>query len=338
MALGADGQELVVADVTIDERAETVYNFEVEEYHTYFVGEVGVWVHNAEYDMTKIKGFKKSGILGKVGQFLYNGFTGKGWGSDEALIQGAYSDSMDSMKGIFGKNVKEHTAWAKGNAALMAKQLGYDISKVDLKAYQKANAKVERYSKAYSETGKESLKERIKGEYVQNGKNITSELNKAKGRFGEIENKTVQKRFQEQSLEWSQKQICNVNGIYMMLKEEGANVGSLNDFIVKGAKNGGIVKNDDNLGFVRIGNYNTLVESYTINGKPIKLRTTTDINEVKAANTKMALAKNKSHMWGLARAKDDKLFISDPGHPSQFGKSPDSHYLHTAEKYYYIQR
>ncbi|TGL23750.1 hypothetical protein EHQ47_05000 [Leptospira bourretii] len=46
VALGADGQELVITDIIIDERVETVYNFEVEEYHTYFVGEVGVWVHN----------------------------------------------------------------------------------------------------------------------------------------------------------------------------------------------------------------------------------------------------------------------------------------------------
>ena len=27
----------------------TVYNFQVEEYHTYFVGEQGILVHNAEY-------------------------------------------------------------------------------------------------------------------------------------------------------------------------------------------------------------------------------------------------------------------------------------------------
>ncbi|TGM06410.1 polymorphic toxin-type HINT domain-containing protein [Leptospira jelokensis] len=53
VALGADGRELVVADVIIDERAETVYNFEVEEYHTYFVGEVGVWVHNEDCSKTQ---------------------------------------------------------------------------------------------------------------------------------------------------------------------------------------------------------------------------------------------------------------------------------------------
>lgn len=30
----------------LSERSSTVYNFEVEDFHTYFVGEVGLWVHN----------------------------------------------------------------------------------------------------------------------------------------------------------------------------------------------------------------------------------------------------------------------------------------------------
>ncbi|TXT38222.1 MAG: YD repeat protein [Comamonadaceae bacterium] len=33
----------------------TVYNIEVEDYHTYFVGEWGVWVHNANCDITLFK-------------------------------------------------------------------------------------------------------------------------------------------------------------------------------------------------------------------------------------------------------------------------------------------
>ncbi len=45
----ADGTLLVVDSVVIDHREETVYNFEVEDFHTYFVGEVGVWVHNDSY-------------------------------------------------------------------------------------------------------------------------------------------------------------------------------------------------------------------------------------------------------------------------------------------------
>jgi hypothetical protein len=34
----------------------TVYNIEVEDYHTYFVGELGVWVHNANCDGEKTRG------------------------------------------------------------------------------------------------------------------------------------------------------------------------------------------------------------------------------------------------------------------------------------------
>jgi hypothetical protein len=32
-----------------------VYNIEVEDYHTYFVGELGVWVHNANCDGVKLR-------------------------------------------------------------------------------------------------------------------------------------------------------------------------------------------------------------------------------------------------------------------------------------------
>jgi hypothetical protein len=49
VALSAEGAKLQIVSIEIDDRAETVYNFEVEDFHTYFVGEVGVWVHNAEY-------------------------------------------------------------------------------------------------------------------------------------------------------------------------------------------------------------------------------------------------------------------------------------------------
>jgi hypothetical protein len=44
----ADGSPLVVESVIIEQREETVYNFEVEDFHTYFVGEDGVWVHNVD--------------------------------------------------------------------------------------------------------------------------------------------------------------------------------------------------------------------------------------------------------------------------------------------------
>lgn len=44
----ADGDEVEVADIEIEKLAEPilVYNLEVEDFHTYFVGEYGVLVHN----------------------------------------------------------------------------------------------------------------------------------------------------------------------------------------------------------------------------------------------------------------------------------------------------
>jgi RHS repeat-associated protein len=43
----ADGDPAVVTSVRRTERVERTYNFEVEGFHTYFVGESGAWVHNA---------------------------------------------------------------------------------------------------------------------------------------------------------------------------------------------------------------------------------------------------------------------------------------------------
>ena len=43
-------EDLVIVKFFIEETAESVsvYNFQVEDYHTYFVGESAVWVHNSE--------------------------------------------------------------------------------------------------------------------------------------------------------------------------------------------------------------------------------------------------------------------------------------------------
>lgn len=43
----ATGIDLVVKRVIATGTFKTTYNFEVKDYHTYFVGEAGVWVHNS---------------------------------------------------------------------------------------------------------------------------------------------------------------------------------------------------------------------------------------------------------------------------------------------------
>ena len=44
----ADGSQVEVTEITYEDRHTTVYNMEVEDYHTYHVGEDGVWVHNTD--------------------------------------------------------------------------------------------------------------------------------------------------------------------------------------------------------------------------------------------------------------------------------------------------
>ncbi len=46
--INVNGEDLLISSCYIEEceSPTTVYNFQVEDYHTYFVGECGVWVHN----------------------------------------------------------------------------------------------------------------------------------------------------------------------------------------------------------------------------------------------------------------------------------------------------
>ncbi|PJZ75261.1 polymorphic toxin-type HINT domain-containing protein, partial [Leptospira neocaledonica] len=49
ITITANGEILEIEEIIIENRFETVYNFVVDDFHTYFVGEVGVWVHNQDY-------------------------------------------------------------------------------------------------------------------------------------------------------------------------------------------------------------------------------------------------------------------------------------------------
>ena len=53
--VSVNGEDLIIEDYRIEltEEPVSVYNFQVEDFHTYFVGDCGVWVHNAKYDVGK---------------------------------------------------------------------------------------------------------------------------------------------------------------------------------------------------------------------------------------------------------------------------------------------
>jgi hypothetical protein len=65
LAFTTDGKLLAISSIEIDDREETVYNFEVEDFHTYFVGESGVWVHNDNYSRIRptLNYFENSDML-----------------------------------------------------------------------------------------------------------------------------------------------------------------------------------------------------------------------------------------------------------------------------------
>ena len=46
------GPSLAITDVQKGNTPATVYNFEVADFHTYFVGSSALWVHNSVYDIT----------------------------------------------------------------------------------------------------------------------------------------------------------------------------------------------------------------------------------------------------------------------------------------------
>ena len=53
--LDVNGNVLLVEnfDVELTDKPVKVYNFQVEDFHTYHVGEIGVWVHNASCKVNK---------------------------------------------------------------------------------------------------------------------------------------------------------------------------------------------------------------------------------------------------------------------------------------------
>ncbi len=79
------GGWLRVSSATRTERRTTVYNFEVGDFHTYFVGDVGVWVHNSCVPKPSLSAHKRAlkEVHAKIGGSLPPGKPGK-FGSPQA--------------------------------------------------------------------------------------------------------------------------------------------------------------------------------------------------------------------------------------------------------------
>ncbi|MEW9702676.1 polymorphic toxin-type HINT domain-containing protein [Paenibacillus sp. SI8] len=56
LLLSSTGEKLAIKKIEIEKRNTIVYNFEVDEFHSYFVSNLGIWVHNCSINW---KGFSK---------------------------------------------------------------------------------------------------------------------------------------------------------------------------------------------------------------------------------------------------------------------------------------
>jgi hypothetical protein len=195
---------------------------------------------------------------------------------------------------------------------------------------------------AYSEEEKAELEKKIKGSYDQLGDELNASIDDIKNNRLTDLNEEHRTAFKRSSISQTQKEICNVNGIYVMLKEEGANVGSFSDFYVKAINDGGVTK-DSNGNFVWVADFHKLVKTYSVNGRELELKITTNNNNMKNANIKMGAAKNTSHMWNVGFDKSNNQFVADPWYNGNalwrsdyFGQP--AHGRHTPEKYFYLEK
>jgi hypothetical protein len=83
-----DGKPLVIQSIASDAGLHTTYNFEVEGFHTYFVGENGAFVHNASMCLPRVK----KGVNSNLGHVR-----------DQAVERGVYPDAKtasDALKAL----------------------------------------------------------------------------------------------------------------------------------------------------------------------------------------------------------------------------------------------
>ena len=95
----ADGDEVEVTDLELEKLAEpiTVYNLEVEDFHTYFVGEHGVLVHNYKTHTADGQPFGSYSIEFESGK-KYHG-------------KGPYSRMLESIREKFNKFKDKAVKW-----------------------------------------------------------------------------------------------------------------------------------------------------------------------------------------------------------------------------------
>ncbi|WP_322923210.1 polymorphic toxin-type HINT domain-containing protein [Paenibacillus campi] len=127
----SNGHVLAIEQIEVvhHEQKVKVYNFTVAEYHTYFVSDLGIWVHNINCTFTNGELFETS-IKSKSGLLI------KGVAEvevkDSTLILKDLAIYPDGVVGNAAKNsvgAKDFVAW-KNQVKEMAKEQGFNTLKI----------------------------------------------------------------------------------------------------------------------------------------------------------------------------------------------------------------
>jgi hypothetical protein len=114
-----DGAWLQVVRVAPVPKRALVYNFEVEDFHTYFVGDLGAWVHNS------CSGYlgRQSNRIGKEGEAKLRAYLG-----DKAISQKTYKTTLGKRRADFivDNEIHEAKAGRKGIGEKMQGQIDKD--------------------------------------------------------------------------------------------------------------------------------------------------------------------------------------------------------------------
>lgn len=116
--ISVNGEDLIVDDYYIELTEETVsvYNFQVEDFHTYFVGDCTVWVHNKNCTPENKQSLKEhlEGTADNTGAKPNGTINGcheeSSFLSELDIAGGTLTDNMQNVGGMDGVTYVEYTA------------------------------------------------------------------------------------------------------------------------------------------------------------------------------------------------------------------------------------
>lgn len=152
-----DNQALTVVSLTKLDKTATVYNFEVEDFHTYHIGEFGTWVHNicdveliaalkSLQDPAKPKNFNNEKSLLRMADGILGSRSKLSTAEKEYVAKMITDEKFRKVEGL--SNLLTKFKDTRGNAQEQANSILQTLRKAEdmLKSRPNATIKLEKYS------------------------------------------------------------------------------------------------------------------------------------------------------------------------------------------------